>query len=87
MRDIGRNDITDESVQLLCELLKKEDELEMLALDGSDLVSCDLPLLLETLKSNCPKLSKLSVNGNGLEEMAVSVVDMCYILFTCARAA
>ena len=68
-------------MQLLCELLKKEDELEMLALDGSDLVSCDLPLLLDTLKSSCPKLRKLSVNGNGLEEMAVSVVDMCYILF------
>ena len=63
-------------------MLKKEDELEVLALDGSDLVSSDLPLFLETLKSNCPKLRKLSVNGNGLEEMAVSVVNMCYILFS-----
>lgn len=67
-------------MHLLCDVLEKQEALEVLGLNGSDLVSGDLPALLTCLEKTCPKLHVLRLNGNSLEHEAVSVIRVCYIL-------
>lgn len=73
-------------MHLLCDALEKQEALEVLGLNGSDLVSGDLPALLACLEKSCPKLRVLSLIGNFLESEAVSVIRVCYILVVAVRS-